>query len=131
VVELNERQQFYVYFFASRTYPMFDPSPKPKSPEELLRATTENIEKLAEWVKAVTPGGGTNPQSAILEAFKFKPHAIFLLSDGRFDPNTPNIVRQSNTEKIPIHTIGFVHKVGEPGLKQIADESGGTYRFVP
>jgi hypothetical protein len=131
VKELNKRQRFYVYFFSSRTSPMFDPPPNDKSAKKLLRATPENVQKLQAWVARMSAGGGTHPQPAILEALKFKPHAIFLLSDGRFDPNTPNIVRQSNTEKIPIYTIGFVHKVGEPGLKQIADESGGTYQFVP
>ena len=30
-----------------------------------------------------------------------------------------------------IHTVGFYNRDGEPVLKKMADDYGGTYRFVP
>lgn len=125
---LDEQQSFYVYFFSTGTMPMFSPD---RDPGSLIAKTAPNLKKTERWVKNMSPSGGTNPESTILEALRLKPDAIFFLSDGGFAPNTADVVQMNNPRPIPINTIGFEHRGGEPLLQKIARQSGGKYRFVP
>ena len=60
-----------------------------------------------------------------------KPDAVYLLSDGKFDSGLAQTVSQLQSfQRIPIHTIGFASRKGEPMLRAISQVSGGTYRYV-
>jgi hypothetical protein len=66
-------------------------------------------------------------------ALGMRPSAIYFLTDGEFaNPERlhDRLVRL-NPERIPIHTLTFGNRAGEPSMQGIAEASGGSYRFVP
>ncbi len=128
IKQLSSRQSFYVFFFDDQTYPMFAPDPPAR---RMMSASQKNITRLQEWVDTFQGGGNTDPQDALLRALKLKADAIFLLTDGEFDPLVVNIIRGENKRKTTINTIGFINRAGEPLLKEIARQNRGEYRFVP
>jgi hypothetical protein len=120
---LSPTQRYFVIFFSDNAWPM--------PGRELIEATPENLSDTRHWLQQAACQGGTNPLPALLDAIDLDPDAIFLLSDGRFDPNTAFQVKDAETvPAIPIHTIGFANAAGEPMLRAISDATGGTYRFV-
>jgi hypothetical protein len=123
IESLRRDQQFFVIFFSDDALPM--PS------EKLLPATPENVRQTIEWFKHVECGGGTNPLSGLLMALALKPDSIYLLTDGKFDPQVVWEVAQAEPSKpIPIFTISFAAKSAEKLLRTLAHETGGQYRFV-
>lgn len=83
--------------------------------------------------------GGTDPSGAFQFCFSTLspiPDCIFFMTDGQIPPNTPDLVRQLNSSRIPtvIHTIGFGDAAEEPMirplLEQIANENKGRFEFV-
>jgi len=136
---LSSDQSFYVIFFNGKTVPMSlddtgEPAPEP------VAATNENLQKLEAWVDTVDVDPWTDPHEAMQRAILMQPHAIYLLSDGRFTDRgetvrflkKENFVREHGRRrpKVVIHTVGFHQREGEPTLKSIARSYGGTYRFV-
>ena len=125
---LNTRQSFYIMFFDSQNYPMFHPATPEKG---LLRATRQNVARVQEWINTLGGGGGTQPRESLLMALRLEPDAVFLLTDGQFDPQTVDDVTRQNRRKVTINTVGFIHRAGEPLLKDLARKNRGEYRFVP
>jgi hypothetical protein len=120
---LHSSQQFFVVFFSSVAMPM--------PAEDLLAATPENVNQAWQWLRGVECGGGTNPLPGLLMALQLQPDTIYLLTDGKFDPQVVWEVAQTQSAKrIPIYTIGFASKKAERLLQAIANETGGSYRFV-
>ena len=126
---LRSSQSFYVFFFTGQTHPMFDD----RDQTQLLPATSSNKRKLKNWVDGLRSTGGNGGEAAtIIAALKLKPDAIFFLSDGGFQINAADQVRDANQKsKVPVNTIGFQDRSRETVLQRMADESGGSYRFVP
>jgi hypothetical protein len=123
IESLRENQQFYVIFFNDSALPM--------PTERLLPATRDNINQTLDWLKYVECGGGTNPLPGLLLALQLRPDAIYLLTDGKFDPQIVWEVAQAEPPvPIPIYTISFASRTAEKLLKAIANETGGTYRYV-
>jgi hypothetical protein len=122
--ELAESDQFDVLFFAS--------GPPPEGPSRALVAATERNKQLAfEFIDGVIAEGETDPVTALQRAFAAKPKVIVVLTDGEFDPQVARLVKDLNKDgKVKVHTIGFLYKIGEAILKQIAAENGGVYKFV-
>ena len=122
---LSPEKEFFIFFYDSVALPM--PGGK------LLKATPENISKAIKWIDTVGCNGGTQPMAALNGAFNLKAETIWLLTDGVFF-NTDSLIngiRTSNAVvKARINTVAFMERRGEKALKQIAVESGGTYRFV-
>ncbi len=84
----------------------------------------------------VQTGGGTNPHSALEHAFldlRPVPDEIHLMTDGLIPFQIVEVMRglNSGAARTVVHTYAFTNREGEGILKQIADEHGGTYRFVP
>lgn len=122
---LSYNQKFFVIFFNNGAYPMDADGP--------IDATAEHVEALKEWLRYVTPGGGTDPMPALNYAISLQPDAIFLLSDGEFDPLVIDDVRLQNhgkTKPIPINTVSFYSREAVGLMKTIARQSGGKFRFV-
>lgn len=127
IEELNRRQRFYVFFFSDRAYPMF--AGRSRGP---IPATRRNKRQLYAWMQTVGLVGHTDPLGAVLGGLRFEPDALFLLTDGRFERSAAERIAFNNRRPVtPILTIGFEDRGGEVLLKQIAEENGGTYRFVP
>ena len=121
---LVEAQKYFIVFYSTQAYPM--------PAAGLLEATKPNLMQTARWLNKIEPMGYTVPLPALLQALDLKPDAVFLLSDGQFDPLVVDMVMLNQAAtKVPIHTIGFESREGEPVLKALAARSGGTYRFVP
>jgi Mg-chelatase subunit ChlD len=105
--------------------------PEPGGYRKLHRRNVESIQK---WVDRISEGGGTNVNAGMKCVFSRRqlPDAIFLLTDGEFDTDTPQFVRQLNPDgNVTINTVALVSNGGEYLLKQIARENKGDYRFVP
>jgi hypothetical protein len=120
---LRPPQRYFVIFFSDGPYPM------PAS--GLSEATRENVGQTLKWINEVQCNGFTKPLPALIQALDLDPDAVFFLSDGKFDPQVAFEIGQHRTgDPIPIHTIGFMNRAGEPMLKAISEVTGGTYRFV-
>lgn len=123
---LGGLQRFYVIFFNHRTYPQFHPVVD----DELALADGENTQRIAKWVYKRQAHGSTEPGDALVKALALKPDAVFFLSDGKFSEATVQRIVRLDEKRIPIHTICFESRVGEPLLKRLAAGTGGNYRFV-
>ncbi|HEY4232669.1 MAG TPA: vWA domain-containing protein [Lacipirellulaceae bacterium] len=122
---LSNKQKFFVIFFNNGAFPMDADGP--------VDATAQNIDDLRRWLQYVAPGGGTDPMPALTYALSLKPDAIFLLSDGEFDPLVIDDLRAQNQVKdkpIPINTVSFYSREAIGIMKTIARQSGGKFQFV-
>jgi len=120
---LSPEQQFYIIFYSSGMLPM------PVS--KMLPATIENRAQTWRWIQKVRCGGDTNPEPGLMLALSLHPDAIFLLSDGEFNPQAAvRVCDQQKGTDIPIHTVGLGSRDGERLLKAISERTGGVYRFV-
>jgi len=116
-------QRYFIFFFSDDAYPM--------PAEGLLARTEKNVQATVRWLNQVQCDGPTNPLPALLQAIDMKPDAVFLLSNGKFAMEIVIEVAQYRTgDAVPIHTISFASREGEPMLKAIAKATGGTYRYV-
>ncbi|MCW5769797.1 MAG: VWA domain-containing protein [Phycisphaeraceae bacterium] len=104
---------------------------------ENRRTWSEAIDRNKKWVRAVLsriePGGATVPMPAFLIAFSTRPRpdAIFFMTDGQFDEAVVAELQKMNMEmQIPIHCITFGDRSAERQMRQIAQDSGGTYTHV-
>ena len=123
IEDLHPAQAFFVILFNDEANLM---------PSAGLAAVNQaNVELVNRWLRHVECRGGTNPLPALFAALALQPNAVFLLSDGKFSPSLAEAVSQFETrQRIPIHTIGFASRKGEPALRAISQISGGTYRYV-
>lgn len=137
---MKPKQRFAILFFGGTVDVLeLDPGEKIDQPQS---ATPENIEKAIRWLaKNTIQKDGKPPIDAIKSALELEPDGIFLLFDGdtKLD-NWTQIVRQLNTSdgllsdggtKVPIHVIHFFRDEFQRSMQRLAEENGGTYRFVP
>lgn len=136
-------QSFYVILFSTSTRRMFDDeSPSPTT----IPATRENKERLQEWFKTISVGGGTDPREALFVAMSIAPDAIFLLSDGEFNPiqherrkNRPfdvtleaeELVEQMHRGYAPIHTFAYEDPESKQRMEVLAQITDGEYKYIP
>jgi hypothetical protein len=123
IEHLHPDQSFFVILF--NNVPALMPS------FGMAAADPASLRLLENWLRKTECNGGTNPMPALIAALAMKPDAVYLLSDGKFDPALAQTVSQLQVfQRIPVHTIGFASRKGEPMLKAISQVSGGTYRHV-
>jgi hypothetical protein len=124
ISELDDEREFHVIFFSS--------GPPVEMPtRRLVNATERNKQMAFEFIDSVVAQGETDPSKALERAFSCQPELIYLLTDGEFDRQIIDLVKRLNTgNKVTVHTIGFVYRMGEDILKQIAQENNGNYKFV-
>jgi hypothetical protein len=123
IENLDPAQSFYVI--------LFNHGPTLMPSLGMVEAGPISVRLVADWLKKVECHGETNPLPALVDALAMQPDAVYLLSDGKFDPTVAQTVSQLQVlRKIPIHTIGFASRKGEPMLRAISQVSGGTYRYV-
>jgi hypothetical protein len=127
VSRLKPGQRFHVSFFHSGARPMFEENP----PAGLAAASPAMTTRLQEWMAQIRAGGGTRPDAALQIAARLKPDVIYLLSDGEFSPLSATTKELIQTHQIVVHTIAFESSAGARLLEDIANGSGGTYRFIP
>jgi hypothetical protein len=127
---LSPVHSFSLIFFQKQTCIYLDQNLMMATPDAKLRAD--------KFLETVTPREETNPIPALELAFKEKPDLIYLLTDGDFPDNAAvlNRIHQLDKDaKVKINTIAFVADTDNDTefmalLKQIAQETGGVYRYV-
>lgn len=123
--DFGTNKSFYILLFHSTDY---DAMPAPG----LLPATPQNIQSVTNWLFSAKHYYGSNPKKAMLRALDLRPDTIWLLSDGEFPADARDIIHLANASiKAQIHTVGFFSHTGEDVLRQIAEDNGGTYHFIP
>ncbi len=137
VAGLSEKQLFYVLLFDDHALQLFGETSGTPSP---IPATSENQQRLSQWLSVAFRGGGTDPRDALHLGLQMKPSAIFLLSDGQFNsqPRRSRFIRGNSdvfslaaaSPGTPIHTIAFENTSSCVNMQRLAEMSGGTYRFV-
>lgn len=127
IQSMKEEQAFYVMFFDVTTHRMFDV----KHPEtDFAKATDENLQRLKEWIPHIKMGYETDPADAVGIAIDLKPDAVFLLSDGQFNPLTQEAVLRLKAKQIVVHTVSLHGPSELPMLRQISLETGGAHTHV-
>lgn len=126
IQNLVETSSFMVYTFSDDAAPLGNSKDWVSAIEERKRWARRAIGTLG-------AGGATNPINAFRAALKLRPRpdAIYFMTDGEFDPLVADEVARLNTGKAPIHCIAFATRDSEAVMKRIANQSKGTYKFVP
>ncbi len=105
--------------------------------ETMRSVDGDNREELLSRVKALAPGGGTNIFDALEKAFQDPGvDTIYLLTDGEpsagrlvaVDDIVDEVRRWNRQRQIVIHCIGL--GIDSQLLKRLAQESGGSYKYV-
>ena len=105
-------------------------------PGQLVDATRENRARATRWLadQEPDPAGESIPWDAMEFALSLNPEAIFLLTDGEFQPQhtaeLEEAIRAAGA-RAKIHTVAFGSAGDIDSLQRIADKSGGTYRRIP
>lgn len=103
-------------------------------PGGFAEVSEESLESAEQFISGIRSGGGTNVQLGMRRALggTTRPDTVFLLTDGEFDPRTPEMIQTQNEDgQTRINTVAFVDRAGEPLLRAIAAENKGDFRFVP
>ncbi|MEM6750097.1 MAG: hypothetical protein AAGA57_06730 [Planctomycetota bacterium] len=154
VNDLEPSQEFTVIFFSGelrngRPTPAYAFPPGRRGLGSHARATGRRKGVIEAWVDPeagnVRPGLRGDPSEAMRQALSYRPDMVILLSDnitgsGQYERNQRDFlaaVRQANQEvRASIHTIQFLYPdtLAEAGgrgtLELLAEQNGGTYRFV-
>lgn len=120
---MNDSDKFFMIFFNELAIPM--------PANALVDATPENRQAYLTWMAPAKAGGDTEPEVALHAAISLKPQVIYFLTDGRFKYNVVKSVTAANRSGVVINTLCFGDDQGEKFLKQLADNNGGVYKFIP
>ena len=136
---MKPKQRYFVSFFGKEIDPMvLETGLVEKYP---IYAKHENLTKTIDWLSLVRiQKEGLPPNNALEEAIGMQPDGIFLLFDGDTKVDVAKFLRRVNrtddilnvgTPKVPIHVVHFYQDEFQKQMRQVAEENGGTYRFVP
>lgn len=113
-----------------------------------LSATAENKRRLRDWLMSVQPDGGTDPRDALQLALRVHASAVFLLSDGEFNLPAPQTkkkpkgslrkgdrtvgetVERHARQRTPVHTVAFESPGASHAMQELAEQTGGEFRFI-
>lgn len=122
ISRMTEEEKFFMIFFNDLAIPM--------PTNRMVEATPGNQQAYLQWMASSRASGGTNPEEALLMALRLQPDVIYFLTDGIFSPKAVRSVAAANRGKVVINTICFGEDEGGKLLQQIADQNGGSYKFV-
>jgi len=139
LLSMKPKQRYFISFFGKEIESMLSQlGTVEKYP---IYARPENVAMTIEWLgKVLIQKEGWPPNDALQESIAMQPDAIFLLFDGDTKVDVAKYLKKINrsddilsfgTPKVPIHVIHFFQDEFQKQMKQVADENGGTYRFVP
>jgi len=122
--ELKPMQKFHVIFFSAGR-PVEGPA------GSVTWASDRNKRRYFEFIDGIGPEGKTDPQWAVKRALELDPDLIYLLTDGMFRQSIADrIIELAKARKVRINTIAYVLERGGYLLREIAERTGGIYRFV-
>jgi len=139
LASMKPKQRYFICFFGKKVEPMaFQLGEVEKY---AVHAKPENISKTIDWLGRVEiQKEGWPPNNALQEAIAMQPDGIFLLFDGDTKSDVAKFLNRINrsediitagSPKVPIHVIHFFQEEFKANMLQIANENGGSYRFVP
>ena len=139
LTSMKPKQRYFISFFGKEIDPMvLEFGVVERFP---VYAKPENLTKTMDWMSRVqVQKEGLPPNNALSEAIGMQPDGIFLLFDGDTKADVAKFLRRVNRSddiltagipKVPIHVIHFFQDSFQKHMRQIAEENGGTYRFVP
>ncbi len=121
---LRRSQKFHVIFYNSG-----DPTENP--PLKPVPAIEANKRAFYEFLEGVTPSGGTRPERALRKALALEPDLIYFLSDGVFEPEVVERIKEWNRGgRTKIYTIAYLDPQGRKLLESISRQHGGEFKFV-
>lgn len=127
IQSLLEHMTFYVSFFSSEAFAIGGRS-------KWIDASDEGKKFALAEISRVEAQGGTNPLPGFEMVFRMtpRPDAIYFMTDGQFDPSVVNDIARLNRsgKKVVIHCITFLDNSAEPMMREIAQQSGGTYHHI-
>jgi hypothetical protein len=127
---LLEHMHFVVVFYNQEAIPV--------GSNRWFAARDRTKQELGGLIRAQPALGGTNPLPAFEMVFDLKPRpdAIYFMTDGQFGRFTQRVIdvvdrRNREGRKLtPIHCITFDNREAEDVMREIAQQSGGTYKHV-
>jgi hypothetical protein len=136
---MKPKQRYYISFFGKEIEPLvLHGTEAEKYP---IYATKENVLLTQEWMNRVmVQKEGWPPNDALEQAIAMQPDGIFMLFDGDTKVDVAKFLRQANrtddilsegSPKVPIHMIHFFQEDFRKQMMAVAQENGGTYRFIP
>ena len=139
LTSMKPKQRYFISFFGKEIDPM---TSKSGTVEKFpVYAKPENISQTIDWMRQVqVQKDGWPPNEALAQAIAMQPDGIFLLFDGDTKVDVAKFLRRENrtddilsagAPKVAIHVIHFFQDEFQKQMKQVAEENGGTYRFVP
>jgi len=139
LTSMKPKQRYFISFFGKEIDPM---TSKSGAVEKFpVYAKPENISQTIDWMRQVqVQKEGWPPNEALAQAIAMQPDGIFLLFDGDTKVDVAKFLRRENrtddilsagAPKVAIHVIHFFQDEFQKQMKQVAEENGGTYRFVP
>ncbi len=121
---LEPMQKFEIIFFSSGK-PIEGPG------NGLVWATTKNKQRYKKFIDSIRAEGQTDPQWALQRALQLKPDLIYLLTDGVFSEQiAKKIIKWAKACHVKINTIAYLRETGSKRLMEIAEQTGGVFRFV-
>ncbi len=100
-------------------------------------ASNAGRKKMYPIIEAQPMGSNTLPLPAfrvVLGELRPRPDAIYFMTDGEFDEAVVQevaLMQSKMSTPVPVHCICFASQSGEVLMKKIAQQSKGTYTFVP
>lgn len=139
LASMKPKQRYFISFFGKEIDPLtFQAGEAEKYP---VYATKENVIATQEWMNAITiQKEGWPPNNALQQAIEMQPDGIFMLFDGDTKVDVAKFLRRINrtddilsegNPKVPIHVIHFFQEDFRKPMMTVAQENGGTYRFIP
>ncbi|NOG56071.1 MAG: hypothetical protein HND57_17370 [Planctomycetes bacterium] len=125
---LPDYTSFYIMAYNTKTIPM-------TKEDKWRRASKQNKLYADKWIDSRSADGGTDSTSSFRRAFEFKPQpdVIYFMTDAKDLAGMGEFVSNLNggVRKTVIHTISFGSDGSEEIMREIARDSGGTFRYVP
>jgi len=139
LTSMKPKQRYFISFFGKEIDPM---TSKTGDVEKFpVYAKPENISQTIDWMRQVqVQTDGWPPNEALAQAIAMQPDGIFLLFDGDTKVDVAKFLRRENrtddilsavAATVEKHVIHFFQDEFQKQMKQVAEENGGTYRFVP
>tara|TARA_X000001036_G_scaffold205790_1_gene193390 strand:+ start:599 stop:1606 length:1008 start_codon:yes stop_codon:yes gene_type:complete len=126
--KLPDFVKFYVVFYSSNFS-------IPQSQKGWNTARRGTVNRMSNDIRGITASGGTVPMPAFKNALALKPppDVIFFLTDGQisgFSLKKLQEIMPAN-KQVVVNTIAFGNPASQQLLQEIAQATGGEYRFVP
>ncbi|MEW5760934.1 MAG: VIT domain-containing protein [Candidatus Thermoplasmatota archaeon] len=128
IAKLGEKETFNIIIFDDKIS---------KYKDKNIEATEENKDNAIKYINRINAGGSTNINAALLTALKtikteeLRAPIILFLTDGLPTAGTTNIseirknIRNENTQKVSIYSLGFGYDVNFEFLKAMSLENYG------